>query len=126
MAGNTFFNLNGAGFSSGADDPIMSLMIEQVDGKSYLKVVKRSGRCAYVTSRGLSSTPDSNTALSNTQTITLDTFAQLQAYQFKSGVPVYINVLNDENKNQEDTSYSWTGSTLKWNAEVEDQWQPTI
>lgn len=58
--------------------------------------------------------------------LSFDTFADLQEYSFETGVPVEIHVLEDENKNQQDTSYVWTGRILKWRAEVTDVWQPTL
>lgn len=119
-----FFSLGAAGFASGADDPIMNMFTESVDGQVLLKVVRRSGKCGYVTSRGISAKPENATELSGVQTITVNTYEELQEYNFKAGVPVYINVLEDEDKSQPNTSYSWTGAVLKWNAENINSWQP--
>lgn len=57
--------------------------------------------------------------------ITFDTYLALKNHTFTTQ-SLQINILNDEDKGQENTSYNWTGSVLKWNAEVEDDFQPTI
>ena len=54
---------------------------------------------------------------------TLNTFADLQNYKF-SNKPVRFDILNDEDKDQENTAYFWNGTILKWSAEVEDDFQP--
>lgn len=59
-----------------------------------------------------------------TYVLTFNTFADLQTYAFQDNVPVEIHVLNDEDKNQLDTAYVWTGRVLKWKAEINDAWQP--
>ena len=69
---------------------------------------------------------NTNTFISNSvQNITVANFSDLQAYAFSSQ-PLRINVVDDEDKGQQNTAYYWTGSVLKWAAEVEDDFQPTV
>ncbi len=111
--------------NTAAIDPINNIELVSANGGLILKITRVSCKTGYVTQRGISG--DINNAfIFSPLDITVDTFADLQAYDFKPGIPVEINVVNDENKGQENTSYNWTGSVLKWNAEVEDAYQPTI
>lgn len=108
--------------------PIVNIFTDiDPNGSPMLKVQYASGKCGYVTSNGITSGNNNEVInIFGTRTITLNTFADLQAYNFKSGVPIDINVLNDEDKGQQNTAYAWTGTTLKWRAEVVDDFQPTI
>ena len=109
--------------------PIVNIFTDiDKNGSPVLKVQYASGKCGYVTSNGITSGNNDTEVINifGTRTITLNTFADLQEYNFKSGVPIDINVLNDEDKGQQNTAYAWTGTTLKWRAEVNDVWQPTI
>lgn len=108
-------------------DSIVNILLVPLDSGGFgLKVVKISGVCGYITEKGISSNPKDAVSISNSATITLNTFSELQSYKFKENIPVNINVLNDEDKSQTNTSYNWTGSILKWNAEVVDEFQPSI
>lgn len=124
MAGRDFFSTGASGFNSGADDPIVNIISDSENGQLVLKVVRRSGKCGYVTSKGISAYADNASSVSGD--VTVDTYADMQAYKFKSGVPAEITVVNDENKNRTNTFYKWTGSVLKWVPETDDAWQPTV
>lgn len=109
--------------------PIVNIFTDiDSNGNPVLRIQYASGKCGYVTNNGITSGNNNNEVINifGTRTITLNTFADLQEYNFKSGVPIDINILNDENKVQQNTAYSWTGTTLKWRAEVVDDFQPTI
>lgn len=106
-------------------DPINNIILEETDGGYVFKVTRVSCKTGYITTKGISGKPENAIIISGLQSVTLDTFAQLQSYDFTS-TPTRFNIFNDEDKGQENTAYNWTGSILKWNAEVVDDFQPTI
>lgn len=108
--------------------PIINIFTDvDKNGNPVLRVQYASGKCGYVTNRGVvSGGIDEAINIFGTRTITLETYADLQAYEFKSGVPVEFTVVNDENKTRTNTFYKWTGEVLKWTPEVDNIWQPTI
>lgn len=108
-------------------DPIVNIFLVPLDSGGFgLRMIKASGACGFLSESGITSDSRKAVSLSNATTITLKTFEELENYKFKENIPVSINVLNDESKNQENTSYNWTGSILKWNAEVVETYQPEI
>ena len=108
-------------------DPIVNIFLVPLDSGGFgIRVIKHSGACGFLSEKGITSYQKEAVSISNNATITLGNFLDLQNYKFKEGVPININVLNDENKSQTNTSYNWTGSVLKWNAEVVDNFQPSV
>lgn len=109
----------------GDGDAIIDIALVPVSGGYAFKVTKKSCKTGFITANGLSSKPDGAIKVSSGLEITLPTFAALQEYKFTKE-SVRINILNDEAKNQQNTAYNWTGSVLKWEAEIVDTFQPNI
>jgi len=107
------------------NDAIVDLELVESTGGFVLKITRLSCKTGYVTVNGISGKITNALTISGSKTITLNSFSELEEYEF-TDTPVNFNIIEDEDKNQENTSYNWTGSVLKWNAEVVDDFQPTI
>lgn len=115
---------NGSSFNKGTGDPIINLFLVNTPNGTALKIVRLSGACGYVSTNGITGRIENATNLNAFEDLELGTYAEMMAYNFKEGVPITIHVLTDENKNQDNTTYKWTGSVLKWGAEVVNDDQP--
>lgn len=114
--------------ATGKIDPIQCISLVNTEAGIVFKIKRVSCKTGYISSNGIVSslkdaftfpTPESNSTV-------LDTYADLQSYDFKAGVSVEFVIREDEDKNRTNTFYEWTGEVLKWLPETDNTWQPTV
>lgn len=108
-------------------DPIVDIRLVPKNGTFLFRIKYASCKTRYLSPDGTNGNESEGATFSIVPTLVVDTFADLQAYEFKAETVVNFIVKVDESKSgRTNTFYTWTGEVLKWTPETDDVWQPTI